>query len=939
MSRETVKRLVFLFLTAVMVWAIGDEIVRTESSIHLPTSKAILLPTPGVPRRLNSYPAALAVSPDRRYLAALNDGFGTAESDFKQSIAILDVAANTVTDFPDSRLGQHASQSFFLGLAFNSNGDRLFASIGSLTDPEGAHGGMGNGIAVYRFREGKIEPESFLRIPAARLPEGKRSIAQEEESRASHSEPVSYPAGIVAVSSHGRDLLLVACNLSDDALLMDSATGEIIRRFDLSRHSVVPAEYPYGAVATRDGKTGYVSLWNSSAVAELDLEAGRVRRVIPLGTPRLKTAPSSHPNAMLLSHDEEMLYVSLANRDEVAVINRSSGRVTTLSTRLPGQEYGGAYPNALSEDERGTRLFVADAGSDAVAVFNVSQLATGKTSALGFIPTEWYPSALAVFSGELFIATAKGLGTGPNNFSPPASWPGRSHTYTYIPSLLHGSMARIHLTDIDAHLASWSDEVLLSNQMRGSLGPIRFEGGRNPIRHVIYVIKENRSFDQVLGDIGAGDADPSLTMYGEQITPNEHKLARQFGLLDNFYTSGEVSGDGHVWSTAAITSDYTEKTWQISYRSRERTYDYEGQVGSGYPLQEGISDVNEPGTGYLWGDLSRHGVSYRHYGEYISTKWCNSHVTGQSPTQGTPLPAGESCPKSAVAKGEPLPAYLGDPPGGPSPWPWQVPLMARNIPTKPELRGHFDPRFPDFNLDFPDQLRADEFLNEFRHFVEVRTKTSKDLMPQFSLLRLPNDHTAGTRPGSPTPAASIADNDLALGRVVEAISHSVYWDDTAIFVLEDDAQDGPDHVDAHRSIAWAISKYAPSPPSSGKPFVDHTFYTTVNMLRTIESLLGVPPINNNDARAALISGPLSGSGQQAPFVADTRNRNNGLLYRTNTPQSPGAQQSAQMDFSHADAADTPELNRILWQDRMKDLPYPVSQTDKWRGQSRVRSKE
>ena len=283
-------------------------------------------------------------------------------------------------------------------------------------------------------------------------------------------------------------------------------------------------------------------------------------------------------------------------------------------------------------------------------------------------------------------------------------------------------------------------------------------------------------------------------------------------------------------------------------------------MGSGYPLDEGIADVDEPGTGYLWGDLAAHGVSYRHYGEFISSKWCNTQATQQSPLHGTPLPAGESCPKSGVQKGEPLPSYLGNPAGSPSRWPWEVPLLARNVPTKPELRGHFDPRFPDFNLKFPDQLRADEFLNEFRGFVDGRTKQKRDRMPQFSLLRLPNDHTSGTRPGSPTPAASVADNDLALGRVVEAVSHSPYWEDTAIFVLEDDAQDGPDHVDAHRSIAWVISKYAPTRPSGAKAFVDHAFYTTVNMLRTMESLLGLPPMNNNDARAALMAPLLSGAG-------------------------------------------------------------------------------
>jgi DNA-binding beta-propeller fold protein YncE len=909
---------------AVVTCAWGGGGSKPQAPIHLPSSKDLIAPLPGAPQRLSSFPSAIARSSDNRYLAVLNNGFGTPDSDFRQSIAIVDTAKNTLTDFPDVRLSQHAAQSFFIGLAFSSDGNKFFASLGSLTDPEGKHGGSGSGIVVYRFADGQIKPETFLRIPASELPPGKKSVAEENEERqeVSPKQAVPYPAGIATVASRSGDLLLIADNLSDDAILMDSSDGRIIHRFDLSQHEVVPAEYPYAAVATRDRKTGYISLWNSSQVAELDLERGGVRRFINLKKPWNQTAPGSHPTAMLLSPDEKWLYVALANRDAVAVIDTRSGRVArVLSTVLPGQIYGGAYPDALAQSEDGSRLFVANAGSDAVAVFDTSRAGRSKLHAVGFVPTGWYPTALAVENGGLFIASGKGGGTGANNFAPPANWPGRSHAYSYIPTLLHGSLARIRLNELDRQLASWTEDVLRSNRMRGAIGPIAFSDGGNPIRHVIYIIKENRSFDQILGDLGAGNGDASLTMYGEAITPNEHKLARQFGVLDNFYTSGEVSGDGHVWSTAAITSDYTERTWQIAYRSNERTYDYEGKVGSGYPLEEGIADVDEPGTGYLWGDLARHGKSYRHYGEFISTTWCNTLYGMQSPLQGTPLPPGTHCPRSGVRKGEALPDYLGDPRGGPSPWPWEVPLFAHNTPTKPELRGHFDPRFPDFNLLFPDQLRVDEFLNEFNAFGKERTKGKRDRLPQFVLLRLPNDHTAGTRPGYPTPAASVADNDLALGRVVEAVSHSPYWQDTAIFVLEDDAQDGPDHVDAHRSIAWVISKYAPAGPA-GAPFVDHTFYTTVNMLRTMEGLLGLPAMNNNDARAALMAPMFLGAGNQPPFTADTSNRDNGLLYRTNTAQSPGARASAQMDFSHADAANAQTLNRILWQDRMKGHPYP-----------------
>ncbi|HSB76125.1 MAG TPA: hypothetical protein VLC12_10770, partial [Terriglobales bacterium] len=270
--------------------------------------------------------------------------------------------------------------------------------------------------------------------------------------------------------------------------------------------------------------------------------------------------------------------------------------------------------------------------------------------------------------------------------------------------------------------------------------------------------------------------------------------------------------------------------------------------------------------------------------------------------------------------GEPLPPNVGQPHGSPSPWPWPIPRFARDVPTKPELRGHFDPHYADFRLDFPDQLRADDFLNEFQEFVRARQEGKAEQLPAFVLLRLPNDHTAGTRPGFPTPEASVADNDLAVGRVVEAVSHSPYWDDTTIFALEDDAQDGADHVDAHRSIALVVSKY--SPGSLSRPYVDHHFYTTVSMIHTIEALLGLPPMNNNDALAPLMAPFFSGAEQPA-FQADYRNRDNGLLYSKNTRRAPGAQESMRMDFSHADAAPAQRLNAVLWRERMGARPMPA----------------
>jgi hypothetical protein len=450
-------------------------------------------------------------------------------------------------------------------------------------------------------------------------------------------------------------------------------------------------------------------------------------------------------------------------------------------------------------------------------------------------------------------------------------------------------------------------------------------GGHDRIKHVIYIIKENRTYDQVFGDLKqngkpAGNGDASLTMFGADITPNLHKLALQFGVLDNFYDSGEVSGDGHVWSNAAIGSDYLEKNWQQSYRGSQRMYDFEGAVADGYPLLQKIPDVNEPASGYLWGDLAAHGKTYYHFGEFISTIFCTDAVVAHMPTnpQEGPMMPGQACARKEIAPGEAIPDAWG---GGINKWPWAIPLIAANTATKPELVGHFAAEAPDFELQVPDQIRVEIFLRHLKQWV-VDKQQGKDTMPNFVMLRLPNDHTAGTRPGGPTPKSSVADNDLAVGRAVDAISHSPFWDDTAFFVLEDDAQAGADHMDAHRSLALVISKYAPHAKDGG-PYVDSRFYSTVSVIRTMETLLGLPPMNNNDALSSLISTLFTGPGDQPAYAADYMNRDNNLIYTANKKNAPGAEDSMKMDFRHADRADTQKLNVILWKDVKGNAPVPA----------------
>jgi len=911
------------------------------SSISLPTSKLLTTPVPGRIASTNSFPATIAPSPDGRYAALLNNGYGTQETVATQSIAILDLKTNQLSDYPDKRFGEEAHQSYFLGLVFGSGGKHLYASVGSITDPTGEKPpDTGNGIAVYNFTNGKVTPDRFIAIAPQALAAGKKVLIGLQKTPPGTAIP--YPAGLALVSTQGdsksKDRLLVANNLSDNVVLLDASSGKVLQRFDLSTSDLIPSSFPYTCVVTRDAHRAWCSLWNASQVAELDLTDGKVARWIKLKQPKDPLDPGSHPTAMLLSPDEKLLYVALSNEDKIAVIMTSTGApFDFVATSVLHLDYSGTYPAALAQSADGKRLFFADASLNAVGVLDVSDLlaradTTGSfwgPAPIGFIPTDWYPSALAVQGNDLLIATAKGQGTGPNKGLGKAPYEIKHHGHPYIATLLHGSIARLNIPNTLGKLEELTRVVEHDNLLHNNPGAIQFPGGKNPIKHVIYVIKENRTYDQILGDLKlsdkpVGDGDPSLTMYGADITPNEHALALQFGVLDNFYDSGEVSGDGHLWSTAAITSDYNEKTWQIAYRGKERTYDFGGNVADEIMLDHNLPDIDDPSTGFLWDNVARHGLTYRDYGEFVGAVWCNKPRKASTPKQGTPSAQEVECQRTELHKGDTLPSNVGDPHGGPSPFPWTVPLFKGVRPTKAALRGHFDPLYPDFSTDYPDQLRADEFLNEFAAYTHARETNAdpQSQLPAFVLLYLPDDHTGGTRPGHPRPQASVADNDLALGRIVDAVSHSPYWDDTAIFILEDDAQNGGDHIDAHRSTAFVISKY--SPGAAAQPYVDHRFYTTVNVIHTLEMLLGLPPMNQNDAYAPAMGPMFSGAGTQPAFQADYRNLKNGLIYEINKRDAPGAKESAKMDFSHPDAAKAARLNEILWQDQKGDAPAPAT---------------
>ena len=389
--------------------------------IDLPTSKRLAEPVPGAPQRLNSLPMTAAISPDGRYLAVVNAGYGTFESRYQQSIAVLDIQTGKVTDFPEPRTAMGLPQTLYSGLAFGKDGTHLYAVFDSLSAPEGNNkDATGNAIAVYEFNNGQVKPQQLLPVPLQQLALGK--LQNQVGVALPAGTAIPSPAGIaVRKGPDGIDELLIADNLSDDVLLMNGVTGKVLRRFDLSQGSVVPSTYPISIAVNRSGSRAYVALWNGSAVAELDLNNGKVVKKLDLLPPNEPTSPSSHPAAFAWGPEEKTLYVALANRDAVAAMRVGGDELkleTIYDTRLPGQTYFGAMPDAVAVSEDGKRLFAANTGSDAIAVFDLRGRQP-QTKPLGWVPTEWYPTALAVKGNKLYVATAKGQGTGPNNMPQP----------------------------------------------------------------------------------------------------------------------------------------------------------------------------------------------------------------------------------------------------------------------------------------------------------------------------------------------------------------------------------------------------------------------------------------------------------------------------------------------------------------------------------------
>jgi hypothetical protein len=505
---------------------------------------------------------------------------------------------------------------------------------------------------------------------------------------------------------------------------------------------------------------------------------------------------------------------------------------------------------------------VANADANNLAVFKVAE--PGKAQPLGFIPVGWYPTSVrySARGKKIYVANAKGLASKANRYGPgPYNQRRLAPVYEYIGGLFHGTLATIDMPT-PKQMADYSRQAYACSPLRADQGPTAERpadspipgkvGDPSPIRHVVYIIKENRTYDQVFGDVKEGNGDPSLCLFGEKNTPNHHKLAREFVLLDNFYVEGEVSADGHQWSMGAYCTDFVEKVWPLTYRGSPL------RKLSQYPSEGNYDAIARPAGGYLWDRCAEAGVSYRSYGEWVEN--------GKTP----------------------------------------------NDPARPSvkaLEGHIDPMFRGFDMDYPDAKRADRFIEELGRF----ERDGK--MPGLIILRLPNDHTAGQAKGKPTPRAYLADNDLALGRVVEALTRSKFWKDTAIFVLEDDAQNGPDHVDAHRSVALVVSPY------TKRGHVDSTMYSTSSVLRTIELILGLNPMSQFDAAAH----PMYPSFQAKPDLAGYRHVVPDIdREEKNRATAWGAKLSETFDLTKEDAADDLLLNEVIWRSvKGADSPMPA----------------
>jgi len=758
---------------------------------------------------LDTLPMSTALSKDGKYLIVLNGGYRPP------CLIVLETAGMT-------EVGRVPLADAWLGLTFSPDGRKVYAG-----------GGSRGSVFELDFAEGKL---SLAReIP---LVDPKQLAWQDF-------------AGDVAVSGDGR-LIYAAMLYRDTIAVVNPQSGMVIERFKTGRR-------PYRIFFHPDGKSFFVTSWADAALLHHKTDTGERLETVRLG---------AHPTDIVWSarrpEGEEArnadwkarLFIPAANTNRTYVVGVTEAKrlrvIETINVAMTPMQPLGMTPSAaaLSPDEKA--LYVVCSDANAVAVVDVSE-ATSRV--MGFLPVGWYPTAARVIPGNrLVVLNGRGGRSypnprGPNPLRRPAGSQVGIEALQYVAGIQTGTASVIEPFTLD-QLEAYTRTVLANSPYRDSKleveagipdgNPVpQAPGMPTPIRYVIYIVKENRSYDQVFGDLGKGNGDPSLVIFDERSTPNHRKLAREFVLFDNFYVNADVSADGHNWSTAAIAPDYVQKLWPNSYARRRRHSDYVNQdPASGVP------------AGYIWNNALAAGVTVRNYGHQVDNK-------------AKPGPDG---------------------------------IQVERV-RDPQLAKLTNMKFRGFDTDYPDVERAKVFLEDLAEFEK------KGEMPRFILMRLGNNHTSGTTPGRIAPLSAMADNDLAFGRIVEAVSRSRFWPETAIFVLEDDAQNGADHVDSHRSPAFILSPY------TRRGAIDSTMYNTTSMLRTMELILGLRPMTMFDAGARPMFAAFSHKPDMTPYKAEMPRV---PLDERNPAQSPTAARSMKLDFSEADLIDDFELNEILW---------------------------
>jgi YVTN family beta-propeller protein len=734
---------------------------------------------------LGDLPLNIAVSASKNLAAITNNG----ESD--QTIQLVDIEHEVILD--SVTIGKS-----WLGLTFSDDGKYLYAS-----------GGNDNIIIRYAIRNNHLSIYDTISI-------GKP-----------WPELISV-AGLALDDSNNR---LYAVTKENNALyVIDTRTKTVISQHSLGGEG-------YTCILSPDHKILYISCWGCDKVVLFDTNQQKITGSIPVG---------DNPNDLCITRNGKYLYVANANDNNVSVIDtRQLKVIETLNSALYPDSPAGSTTNsvALSDDEK--TLFIANADNNCLALFDVSIAGSGKSK--GFIPTAWYPTCVRIVKNKVLVTNGKGLSSMANPYGPNPYRKGEEVVYQasgkeqkikvqYIGGLLMGTLGIISMPD-DKQMALYSQAVynntpyiknkeLISEGTEGNPIPQKI-GDKSPIKYVFYVIKENRTYDQVLGDMPEGNGDPDLTIFGKNITPNQHAIASEFVLLDNFYVNGEVSADGHSWTMGAYATDYLEKNWPTSYGGR----------GGTYPGEGGRKTANN--KGYLWDYCQRLGVSYRSYAEFID---------GTKP----------------------------------------------NIPV---LKNHFCKTYTSWNLAVRDTIRFHQWKHDFDSLLSAKA------LPQLTTIRFGNNHTEGLSLGRPTPIAHVADNDLAVGMFVDYLSHSSVWKESIILIVEDDAQNGSDHVDAHRSPAFIAGGFVK------KNFVDHTVYTTTSLLRTIELILGLPPMSQYDAAAVPLWRCMNNAPDHLPFNVKPCLVN---LDEKNLAVNKWQQKSEQFDFTKEDMISDAEFNEVIW---------------------------